>query len=425
MTPSKSSSSVISRKRPTGEDNTSKKDGLSKKDGVPQKDGDLKQQPESPPAPRADDFISDRKPTSPPASTRQEPPKSTKTRPKVRLLRKGEGGVAPFVAPHERLSRHRRLKELGKRGFVPVTPAKQKLRHRILPRTVIGIAGFLMALGVGAAFSGAAFYAYYDDRLAESEETVGRFVESFDTQFTDATGAIDSERVKAVKEIRRELDPLSDWVADTNGIVALPETMGQSVWSLRTQGEEGEAVAGSAFAIVGHQGGTAMLTSFSLVSEATTQPAPALELVKNGEVLPAELWSWDEERDLALLIVDKEIPIVEINKEPAGLVGSRVFVVSGAGQRQATASPGVLLDASGDGLQHTVPVGAMFAGGPVVNAEGKTIGIAAPGFQPFGVDPGVVGQSPDVSLICQTILKCAVNVDEVEIEVAEETATEE
>ena len=47
-----------------------------------------------------------------------------------------------------------------------------------------------MAAGIGAAFSGAAFYAYYDNRLAENERTVGRFVEGFDQQFSDAAGAL-------------------------------------------------------------------------------------------------------------------------------------------------------------------------------------------------------------------------------------------
>lgn len=330
------------------------------------------------------------------------------------------GGVAPFVTPNQRLSRRTRLREMSQRGFVPLSPGKQKLRHRILPRSVIGIATMLMCVGIGAAFSGAAFYAYYDDRLAENERTVARFVQGFDAQFTDAAGALDDLRVDAIEEIRTELGPLEDQVTDAEGVIALPKDIGPSVWMLETRDEDGQIANGAAFAIVGHKGGTALVTSYSLTVASTTAPSPGIDIVKGNQRIPAQLWAWDEERDLALVVVEEVIPPLQMAGENAQIaaVGGRVFAMSGVGGQGATASPGVLLDHSLSGLQHTVPVGTLFAGGPLVDGDGKVVGVAVANYRPYGLDPGAVAQAPDVRSICAVVLACSEIREEVVVEVA-------
>ena len=323
--------------------------------------------------------------------------------------RSGIGGVAPFVPPARRMSRRRRVREWNRRGFVALSPGRQKLRHRILPRTVIGISFMLMAFGIGAAFAGAAFYAYYDDRLAENERAVAHFVEGFDQQFTDAAGLLEEMRVGAIGDIRRELTPLDEYVADADGVISLPATAGPSVWLLETRDQRGEVVNGSAFAVVGHEGGTALVTSYTLISASTTAPSPPLDLLKGDERIPAQLWSWDVERDLALVIVEREIPTLALagDSDQVESVGARVFALSGFGGQGATASPGVLLDHSPVGLQHTAPVGTLFRGGPLLTGEGKVVGVASNDYRPFGLDSGDVRQAPDTRGLCQRLLACA------------------
>jgi S1-C subfamily serine protease len=300
---------------------------------------------------------------------------------------------------------------------VPLSPGRAKLRHRILPRTVIGISFMLMAFGVGAAFSGACFYAYYDNRLAESEKTVARFVEGFDQQFTDAAGALDDLRVGAMSDIRDELAPLDAFVTDASGVINLPATAGESVWLLETRDEAGRAVSGAAFAVAPQSGGTAFVTSYSLVVASTASPGPSLELVKRGRRLPAQLWAWDAERDLAVVVVGEPVPTLDLasDGEQVASIGTRIFAVSGVGGQNATASPGVLLDHSQRGLQHTVPVGTLFRGGPLVTGDGRVVGMATLDYRPYGVDPGQVLQAPDVAGLCAKILDCADQSDDVEV----------
>jgi hypothetical protein len=325
------------------------------------------------------------------------------------LPRRSNGGVAPFVPPARRAKTAWALRRFERRGFVPLTPGRPKRRHRILPRSVIGIATVLLALGVGAAFSGATFYAYYDTRLAENEETVARFVEGFDQQFTDATGTLDELRLEAVSDIRAELSPLGDYVDDANGVIGLPATAGPSVWHLQTRDEAGEPVNGAAFAVARHDGGTAFVTSHALIVASLTAPNPPIELVKGEQRLAAQLWTWDAELDVAVVVVEAEIPplVLAAADEQVASVGARTFALSGVGGQGATASPGVLLDQSRSGLQHTAPVGSLFVGGPLLNGAGKVVGVASLAYQPHDLDPGRVLSAPDVPGICQSILACA------------------
>ncbi len=334
--------------------------------------------------------------------------------------RRRVGGVAPWVPPAGRLGRRLRMREWARRGFVPLSPGRQKLRHRILPRTVIGIAFMLMATGIGAAFSGAAFYAYYDDRLAENERTVGRFVEGFDQQFSDAASSLDEMRVDAVATIRDELEPLGDLAADATGVVGLPATAGPSVWLVETRDADGRVAVGSAFAVAEHRGGTALVTSLDVVRAATIEPGPPVELLKGDRRVEADVWSWDEDRDLALLVVAEAIPALTLAGEQAqaSAVGSRVFALGGFGGQGATAVPGVLVDRSGQGLQHTAPVGTLYAGGPLLDGGGRVLGVASGAYQPLGVEPGPVAQAPDVAGLCAELLRCADLDDRAEPEVA-------
>ena len=344
--------------------------------------------------------------------------------PDRRSARKGAGGVAPFVPPTNRLGGMLVRRRWRRRGFVPLTPGRPRLRHRILPRTVIGISFMLLSFAVGAGFSGASFYAYYDNRLAENEATVARFVDGFDQQFTDAASAIDELRVGAVDDIRVELAPLGDYAATVNGVIGLPAAHGQSVFRLETDDESGRAVVGSAFAVAEHDEGTALVTSYTLVVASTTTPGPGIELVKDGERIPARLWSWDRSRDLAVVVVDRELPVLDLADTDAQVaaVGTTVFAMSGVGGQGATAVPGTLVDFSLDGLQHTVPTGSLFEGGPLLTAGGQVVGMATTSFRPLGVDPGPVGQAPGIPELCAEILDCPEPIDRGRVSVAADEA---
>ncbi len=328
------------------------------------------------------------------------------------------GGVAPSIRPRTAWDRFREGRLLERRGFVPLTPGRSKRRHRILPRTVIGISFMLLALSVGVAFAGAGFYAYYDNRLAANEEEIAQFVEGFDAQFVDASNSINELRGDSLEQIRDELQPLGEYVSEQNGVVNLPDLVGPSVYQLRTANERGAPVAGTAAAVAKHPNGTVFVTSYSLVKSSTIRPSPAIELLKGEETIPATLWSWDPDRDLALVIVEAEVPTLEFATEEqlVSSIGLKIFAMSGTGGQGSTASPGTVLDRSEAGYQHTAAVGELFNGGPLVSSDGKLMGIASTSYAPLGFAGGDVRFAPDLTGLCARLLNCA---DPVEPEAAD------
>ncbi|MEZ5227637.1 MAG: hypothetical protein R2710_13475 [Acidimicrobiales bacterium] len=194
--------------------------------------------------------------------------------------RTAAGGVAPMLRPPNRWQQWRLRRTWAPRGFVPMSPGREKRRHRILPRTVIGTSTMLLSFAVGVGASGAAFYAYYDNRLAENERQITSFVEGFDEQFSDATGALEEARSSSIEDIRGELGALSEFASDARGVIELPALVGPSVWTVETLDDAGATTTGSAFAVTGHNGGTALVTSLSVVRASTVAPSPTITLVK-------------------------------------------------------------------------------------------------------------------------------------------------
>lgn len=263
----------------------------------------------------------------------------------------------------------------------------------------------LMSAGIGAGFAGAGFYAYYDDRLADNEAQVAGFVETFDTQFSDAALAIESQRDAALEDVRAELLPLEAYVADANGVSTLPDTAGPSVWSIRSLDDGGSATSGSAFAVIEHEGGTGLITQLETVQASTVTPAPPIELVKGDRTLQATLWTWDEANGLALIVTEEVLPLLDIADAETSdlLLGRSVFAMSGFGARGATASPGLLLDRSVLGLQHTAALGPVFNGGPIVDGNGQVLGMTT---SEVTAEFGDVKVAVDASLFCQRVLRC-------------------
>ena len=64
-------------------------------------------------------------------------------------------------------------------------------RERLLPKSVLGMAMLLVVASVGAAFSGAVLYAYYDYRLNQNERRVSHYIPDIQKRFKNATASID------------------------------------------------------------------------------------------------------------------------------------------------------------------------------------------------------------------------------------------
>jgi S1-C subfamily serine protease len=171
------------------------------------------------------------------------------------------------------------------------------------------------------------------------------------------------------------------------------------------------ASVGSAFAVASDTRQTYLLASFTTVKAATRAPGPAIMVRQGGTQLKATLWTWQEDKDLALLIIDKgNVPkLAFAPSSPPLKLGERVFAISGLGGAGPAISGGFVADISAAGIMHDAAVGQGFQGGPLVNSEGKVLGIASRSYAPLGYQSDGVWFAIPSRTACEKVLKCPNN----------------
>ena len=280
-------------------------------------------------------------------------------------------------------------------------------RDRLLPRSALGMSLLLFSAAIGAAFSGAIFYAYYEFRTDEKEEAITGYVESFKEEVEAAREIVKQEAENGRQTIRNELEPLQKLAASGETLKQLLDQAAPSVWFVSTLDEAGQPSVGSAFVAFSDAEQTTLITSFNSVKAATRQPGPPVRVRKGGEEIEATLHTWDEARDLALLVIPRGgAQRLEWGAPDSVRPGDRVFVISGLGGSGGAISQGFVADVSAAGIQHDAPVGAAFQGGPLLNGNGEVVGIASRAYAPLGFDPLLVFFGVPVREACEQILRC-------------------
>ena len=281
-------------------------------------------------------------------------------------------------------------------------------RERLVPKTVLGISMLILATAVGSAFSGTVLYAYYDYRLSANEDRIESFTGNFDQRFQTALDTIAAEREAAKNEVRAELEPIQKIAASGETLEALVKKVQPSIWFVSTLDEAGQPSVGSAFAVASDGEQSLLLASFNTVRAATRSPGPPVKIRKGDEELTAQLWTWQEEKDLALLIVKKGgIPKLEFaGSEPALKTGERLFAVSGLGASGGAIAQGFVADVSSAGIQHDAAIGSAFQGGPLLNSEGQVLAVASRAYAPLGFGTEAVFFGVPARASCEKVLRC-------------------
>jgi S1-C subfamily serine protease len=83
-----------------------------------------------------------------------------------------------------------------------------------------------------------------------------------------------------------------------------------------------------------------------------------------------------------------------------------VFAASGLGAAGATIGEGLVGDVSASGIQHDAPIGAAFQGGPLLNSDGKIVGIDSRAYSPLNFSSEGMFFAVPPQAMCDKILKC-------------------
>ena len=286
----------------------------------------------------------------------------------------------------------------------------RKRRHRILPHTVIGTVLLLVALAVGAAFAGTVLYTWYDFRLKETQESVEQFTTEFESRFQEASAQITRQREEAEASIEERLVPLRELTEESTSTTELAADIAPSVFFVRTLDEDGRSSAGSAFVVGSDSNKSYLVTSYAVVQASTREPGPGITLTASDREIEATLWQWEESTDMAVLTVDDpDLPVLpwasqELARNP---IGTRIYAGGGLGSQGASVSPGLVIDVSAVGLQHTAAVGTAYRGGPVLTGNGEVLGMVSTDYAPLNFEPGGLTFAPNIVAACDGLLDCS------------------
>jgi S1-C subfamily serine protease len=278
-----------------------------------------------------------------------------------------------------------------------------KPKMRLLPRSVLGMSMLILAAGIGAAVSGTGLYMNYAYRRDVSDAQV----KGLRTTISKGVEAVNAEGTNARFRIQQELEPLLRQAAIGDTLAQILRDAQPSLWSIRTFDEAGQATVGTAFVVASDAEKSFLLTSLSVVRASIVRPGPEILLQQDKNQATATLWSWQEDKDIALLIVQKgNLPKIQWAKSDSTKVGTQVFAVSGFGTAGGAVTNGFIADVSTSGVQHSSALGTAFRGGPLLDGTGKVVAVLSKSYSPFGFASDGVWFAPPVTAACDRVLKC-------------------
>ncbi|HVE76297.1 MAG TPA: serine protease [Actinomycetota bacterium] len=286
----------------------------------------------------------------------------------------------------------------------PLVPpdVEESAISQILPRTLAGLALWLVLIATGMAASGVVLFAYYQHRLSEIQQAMATFAVNADKQFKENTKQFE----KLVADSKGEIEAASKGIgAQTQEVTELLEKIGPSIAYISGVDPAGAPAIGSGFVVTSNQNESWVLTNFHIVAGAAANKQEVRVRIGSAD-RAGTIWTWDERRDLALVILKVGgLPEIEWAKAETA-IGSQVWAVGTApGKHQAAASKGFLLDTASDGLLLDAGVPVSSSGGPLLTKDGKVLGVLSNVYAPDGF-PSSEGWAVPIRLACQKVLRC-------------------
>ena len=287
-----------------------------------------------------------------------------------------------------------------------LTEIRRPLRYRVLPRSAIGISVAILAFALGASLSGVVLYSYYEYRLTKNEAKVSRLTNQLPNEVKKAQDQLKAQEAEAQALITQQIAPLKSVLATGETLQNLVSKSAPALYFVHTLDSSGQPSVGTAFAVSSDSRQTLLLTSYTVVQAATRRPGPDVFVRHGGNDEKVTVFTWQENRDLALIVLptgnQPKLDFAPAAPKP----GERVFAMSGLGAQGASITQGFVADVSAEGIQHDARTGTQFQGGPLLNSDGKVVGILSRTFSPLGFPVADVYFAVPPKAACEKVLQC-------------------
>lgn len=289
---------------------------------------------------------------------------------------------------------------------------------------------------IGALLAGTLALVYYGQQVNNLREETREARQ----QFENSIDEIDRVRQEAlaeierrVREIRRNISALPAGDATRQGIVAVRATVG-SVRPARAEAPTDQPTdqpsdqptdqpteeqtrgpqvrVGSGFAVEAQEGTVFYATSYELLSDPTAPGGVTedVEIVTSSGTSDAEVHSWDERNDLALLRANVgNSQVLTWREQGQQLASGDEIVALGVTPELNTLQVGGAVSyETGELVVVDLPRIDFLVGGPVLDRHGRVVGVFTPNYRPFGTATGSRQGLAPVHLFCERILQnCA------------------
>jgi hypothetical protein len=119
---------------------------------------------------------------------------------------------------------------------------------------------------------------------------------------------------------------------------------------------------------------SAVVSNWHVVEECTFIEGPGLEIeTSDGNILPATLWNWDPDADLAILMTSASLPPLRYASE--GKIGDTVIAIGSPRGLAGTLTTGVISQVYPNQYQTDVALNPGNSGGPLLDSEGDVLGV--------------------------------------------------
>ncbi len=325
----------------------------------------------------------------------------------------GEPALATETAPEvEAASPEPETPPLAVEPPPPAPEARQQkqsvFRRRILPRSILGVAVMILALAVGAGFSGVVLYSYYQYKLNQTNARVNTLITGYKQQFSKAESDLQAAVAAAQANIQEQLKSVQQLQASPAALATLVDQVAPSVFFVHTLDASGQPSVGTAFVISSNSTESLLITSYTAVSAATHTPGPPVYVRQGNSDTQVTVRTWDPQYDLALLVLPKGDlkPLTAAPTSPAPLPGQRLYAISGLGSAGASVDQATIVDVSSGGLAVDAGMGSAFQGGPMINQSAQVVAVASRTYAPLGFSSNGIWYAPYVEAACNKILSC-------------------
>jgi putative serine protease PepD len=209
-------------------------------------------------------------------------------------------------------------------------------------------------------------------RLTTATDDLINRQEQLQVSMADQQARLDASD-EIVGALAERLNALEGKATETPASIEVTRAAKPSVFTIVT-----DSGSGSGFVVSGGAGGSRLLTNFHVVSDDFVNGETAVTVTRGSTDYPGRVVDVSEANDLALVEVSKRLPALEWSQEKLP-VGEPVLVLGSPLGLGGTVTSGIVsayrtLDATSY-LQFSAPISPGNSGGPVLDTEGRVVGV--------------------------------------------------